>query len=62
VPFLSVREPVAAAIERGEQVLLTGDGHYSAHGARIVAETLAAWIRAHEQHEAVKRLNPGVRP
>jgi lysophospholipase L1-like esterase len=48
IPFLTLRPALTAALERGEQPFLAGDGHFSRDGARIVAEALADWIHAAE--------------
>jgi hypothetical protein len=47
IAFLSLRPPLSAAIERGEQPFLERDGHLSPAGAQIVAESLAKWIAEH---------------
>jgi lysophospholipase L1-like esterase len=52
IEFLSLRGPLTAAVARGEQPYLAGDGHFSPAGARIVADELAHWIRAREARAA----------
>lgn len=45
IDFLSLREEFEAAMRRGEQLFLKGDGHFSDGGSRLAAKLIAQHIR-----------------
>jgi lysophospholipase L1-like esterase len=45
--FLSLRPVLGRALQDGEGVFLTGDGHFSDLGARLVARALAGYVADH---------------
>jgi lysophospholipase L1-like esterase len=45
IDVLDLRQPLSSAMAKGVEVYLERDGHFSAGGARVVAEALADWIR-----------------
>jgi lysophospholipase L1-like esterase len=44
IPFLNLRKVLADQTEKGSALFLENDGHFSAQGARVIAEFLANYI------------------